>query len=136
MSTCGYVDYLIYPTGLNVSHNEDAATAVIAELESYGSFISQECQDAVKRYTCGFLYSKCASDIFENATSSEMLKPCLQMCLNINAACEQYKSYLSPEELAFINCTQTIEDGSPRFSNSSDCYYLENLTPIGRCSEN
>ena len=91
------------------------------------------------------------------------LVDCKDMCLKVHEYCSAYLTYLSPEQLAFINCNQTLEDGSPLFSTDSgissnsfsfffsllssllmccffflleiiDCYTLENLVPVVRCT--
>jgi hypothetical protein len=133
VTTCTYVDYPVYPLGLNVTENEVQATAIISTIESYSFLISKECIDQVKIYTCGLLYPSCVNSTINETTTPTKIKPCLQMCLDVNSACGEYTKDITPAELQFINCSQQDPDGSPTFSNSSDCYSFSNLVPIARC---
>lgn len=150
-STCTYINYPVYPVGLDVSHN-DAQVNSIKSI-SYLNLASEPCRVAVYQYVCAFYYQSCSNTTeFNNATSeSEIIptkiKPCLSQCLNLReVSCFSeiglIDAYPNPELQDMVNCSRLDTDGTPFFFNDTNqdssttgsCYSLSSLTPITRCT--
>jgi hypothetical protein len=125
LSTCTFVDYPIYYDGdLNVTANEHQAAVILQAVQAYSTILPQDCITAITEYTCGVLYPAC------NTETVTPIKPCLQMCVRVHTACNSVIPLLSPSEQAFIDCDQLGVDGSPLFTNDTECYSLNNTTPV------
>eukprot|EP00026_Physarum_polycephalum_P002404 Phypoly_transcript_02410.p1 GENE.Phypoly_transcript_02410~~Phypoly_transcript_02410.p1 ORF type:complete len:778 (-),score=61.79 Phypoly_transcript_02410:297-2630(-) len=128
LTTCTWVDYPVYfSSSLNISQNEIQAASIISEVQGLSAIVGQECVDQVKKYTCGYLYPSCANNIVDGAPTK--IKPCLQMCEEVNATCYKYIGYLTPDQQKFVNCSQLDPADNSSFFATSDCYVLDNLVP-------
>jgi hypothetical protein len=58
------------------------------------------------------------------------------MCEQVQDACAPYISLLTPAQQAFVDCNQTNNDGTPKFTDDEDCYFLDNLVPYNGCANN